>query len=217
MGTTSFRAAQALPGNPYDIVIEPIGEAVALKSRTGFLRAKSLCTGATGDDVGRVDEILAFFREDELPFTLICFDDDFRAGAWELLHRLGMLFTGVQTRLSASPRSNWPELPSDVEIAELGTEDLDSYLDLYYQAHGSAADQESETRPFERAELSMPGHHLYLLHVNGDPAAVAAMYVSGNIASSFNATVLFRFRRAATIRQVRLLRLCRARARQSPI
>jgi GNAT superfamily N-acetyltransferase len=66
---------------------------------------------------------------------------------------------------------------------------------MFYQAHGSVTERESEERPFERAELQMAGHHLYRLRVDGQDAAIASMFVHGGVASSLSATVLPAFRR----------------------
>ena len=59
-----------LPGNPFGVEICPFGDGVACKIRHPLLRGKNRIHGFGVADMDALDDLLHFYREDGLPYSL---------------------------------------------------------------------------------------------------------------------------------------------------
>lgn len=189
-----LQAAQALPGNPYGIDIVAFGKALALKARSQLLRSKNHVMGLDLANLLHIDGILEFYRSDHVQCSLSAYGEDFAGKARLQLAGCQVYQAGLVAQLVNVPCIEYPQLETNIEIRLLAAEERERYLEVFFRAHGFAEGVAEELHAFEYVENSLPGYHHYLLEIDGEVAAVAAMYTEGVIASEFNASVLPAFR-----------------------
>ncbi len=62
--------AAALPNNPFGVEVRTFGEGVAVKVRHPLLRSKNRIVGFRASDLPQLDDLLRFYQDDGLRFTL---------------------------------------------------------------------------------------------------------------------------------------------------
>lgn len=68
--TARMRALEAVPGNPFSVEIGAFGNGIACKVRHPLLHSKNRIMGFESGDLDILEDLLRFFRDERLRFTL---------------------------------------------------------------------------------------------------------------------------------------------------
>ncbi len=177
-----MRAAEALPGNPFEIEVRRFGRAVATRSaRLAIVEHANRVVGLEQADARQLPELLAFFRERGIRAR-------FEIGPAELTSALAVQLARervgverIETVLWAPIEALAPPRASEVEVRASPLEELDLFLDLW--AHGFALPDFvwDDVLRLQRAWFALPGFHRYVARLDGRAVAGAGLFVHDEV------------------------------------
>jgi hypothetical protein len=178
-----MRAAEALPGNPFEIEVRRFGRAVATRStRLAIVEHVNRVVGLELQDARALPEILAFFRERGIRAR-------FEIGPAELTSALAVQLARERVGVERIETVLWapvealaaPRRASDVEVRASPLEELELFLELW--AHGFALPELvwEEVLRVQRTWFALPGFQRYVARVDGRPIASAGLFVNGEV------------------------------------
>jgi len=188
------RLCKGLEGNPLGASVQALGPAVAVKYLAGGPIHSNQVLGLQADDLGPLDAILRFYREDDLRCGFQ-FNTHFLAP--EVARRLAekqVLVTGIVSTQYGVPTAA-PPPPPGVTVRCLPTEEHDDCLHLFLDVFEVPREEREGFLRTERLENSQPGTRLYIASVDGVPAAAAALDIRDGIGHLTAGATLPQFRR----------------------
>jgi hypothetical protein len=177
-----LRAAEALPGNPFEIEVRRFGRAIATRStRLAIVEHVNRVVALEQQDARALPELLAFFRERGIRAR-------FEIGPAELTSALAVQLARervgverIETVLWAPVEALIAPRASEVEVRPSPLEELDLFLELW--AHGFALPDFvwDDVLRLQRAWFALPGFHRYVARLDGRPVASAGLFVHGEV------------------------------------
>jgi hypothetical protein len=185
------------PGNPYDIVIQRFGNATAYMARgISFPGWWNRVVGLTTEDSDKLDDILGFFRGQQLQCNIDLAPTEFTSECARLLIQHGLYPTPSGTVLYGLPQVSNEALSEGVAIKEISLEDIDPLLELWADGFEfPAGPQRKVIMDIRKGAFSAPGSRLYIASVNNTPAAMAGLYIHDGIAYLSGGATLPAFRK----------------------
>ncbi|WP_409341207.1 GNAT family N-acetyltransferase [Paenibacillus sp. MBLB4367] len=188
--TDRMNAIRERPGNPEGVEVIGFGGATAFYAKTmpwsWFNTVKRL--GA--EDIGRLDEILLFYRERNRPCQFELIPSRTTPELMDALAERGFCQTGFHTTLYGVPDMEGTELPAELSIRELQEDEFELYGELHCVGSGMSADGRLYVAANNRVLYNRPGWRFFIGFVDGQPAGVGVMHMREGIASfTFAATV----------------------------
>lgn len=169
--TARARVVASQPGNPQGAALQRFGSAHSVRiAKRPDSRWLNRTLNLTADDLEQVEAILAFHREvgggylELAPAT----------ASHELMRALaerGAYQADFHTVTYGLPTREVDRPPPGVEVRRVERHEMDLFLDLYMRGFGYPSD----TNPHLRSWYDLPGWHLYLATVDGEPAGVAIL------------------------------------------
>ncbi len=197
-------AAAALPGNPFGIEVRTFGEGVAVRVRHPLLVSKNRIAGFRPGDLPELSDLLRFYREGGLRFTLTVPPGQMTPALFQKLTEAGLWSEGSGTVPALVP-ANLPPAPTEVLVRQASPQEKDLYLDLFQQAFADRDESAPEYRAFQWAEDALPGSGRYVAEMGGKPVAMASFPIVDGVGFFGTAGVLPPYRRrgiqSALIRQ----------------
>ncbi|MFD2169932.1 hypothetical protein [Tumebacillus lipolyticus] len=176
------QSMQAREGNPMGIVIEHFGSATAVGSAVlGGATNRVMCFG--DHEEGRLDEIIRFFAEHNLPFRFEICPGDVSADLLAKLADRGFEQNGFHAVMYGAPQTAPPVLPTELTIDQVAEQQFDLYGDLYVQSFGMPDWTKAGVAENNRLLSQRPGRTFYFAAVDHAPAAVASLFVADQVAN----------------------------------
>lgn len=186
-------APGVLPPPDVPLVVR-FGKTIAAKARFGRPTNKVFCFNR--DDVGRLDEILAYYAADTLDPTFYLTPASFHGDVAAALTAAGFhQFEFQQAILYGVPSRELTGAPRDIAIERISPANLDEYL--VTMADGFEWSPEWRDAAIEgvRKGFSPNEQHSFLARFRGEPAAVATLRIRDGVASLGGGATTPRFRR----------------------
>ena len=174
------RLCEGLDGNPLGASLQSFGEAVAIKYLDGGPIHANQVFGLEADDLGPLDAILRFYREDGLRCGLQVDTHVIEPEAARRLAEKQVLVTSlISTQYGALTAA--PPPPPGVTVSQVSDEARDDCLHLFLDVFEVPPEEREGLLLTERLESSQPGSRLYIASVDGVPAAAAALDIRDGI------------------------------------
>lgn len=183
-------------GNPEGVEIRTFGSTTGFYIKTMPWGLFNSVKGLSDEDTCKVGDIAAFYRErDRKPQV----DISPVGSSPKLLSSLtehGLVQEGFHSVLYGLPLQELPAVPDSVDIHEItDSAQFDQYAEVHCAASGMSLVHKHHFINNNIGLLHRPGWKLFLAYTDGIPAAVAAMHISGGIASCALAATLPPYRR----------------------
>lgn len=188
------RLCEGLNGNPLGASVQSFGQAVAIKYLAGGPIHSSQALGLEADDLGSLDDILRFYREDGLRCELQLNAHSIEPEAARRLAERQVLVTRVVSTQYGVPTAA-PPPPPGVTVRRLPAEEHDDCLNLFLDVFEVPREEREGFLRTERLETSQPGARLYIASVDGVPAAAAALDMRDGVGHLTAGATLPQFRR----------------------
>ena len=171
-----------LPGNPFGVEICPFGDGVACKIRHPLLRGKNRIHGFGVADMDALDDLLHFYREDGLPYSLTVVQGGMTEALFTHLTAAPLWSAGSGTVPVIVPdgRADDDALPG-VTIRRSGPEEKELYLDLFQQAFAGRDEADPAYRAIQWAEDALPGGARYIAESDGRPVGMASFPITDGV------------------------------------
>lgn len=173
-------ALAALPGNPFGVELRffGAGDGVACKVRHRILRGKNRILAFTAEDLPLLDDLLAFYRRDGLPFLFFVPHGQTTETLFKALTAAGMWSSGESAVPFLVPDGRAddmaPPTSPDILVRLSGLEEKKLYLDLFQQAFQHRDERDPEYRAFQWGEDTLPQSPRYVAEINGVPVGFAS-------------------------------------------
>ncbi|REK76835.1 N-acetyltransferase [Paenibacillus paeoniae] len=152
--------------------------------------------GYSDEDIDRLEEVMTFYRERERRFQLEIDPIGVSPKLFRHLSESGLFQEGFHSVLYGLPGMEAPELPPEIKIRQIYDEhEFDHFAGIHCVGSGMDIIHKHHFANNNIGLLNRPGWRLYLAYWKEEPAAVAVMYGSGNIASLTLAATAPQFRR----------------------
>lgn len=178
-------------GNPEGVEISCFGQTTAFYIKTMPWGLFNSVKGISDADEDKLAEITQFFRTKNRAFQVDVDPADCGTRLFEALHRNGLRQTGFHSFLYGLPKQEQPELSPRIRIVEVDSPDVfDSYAEIHCLGAGMSLPDKQHFANNNIGLLNRPGWKLFLGYWDNVPAGVAAMHISGDIASCALAATL---------------------------
>jgi GNAT superfamily N-acetyltransferase len=178
-----------LPGNPEGVTVAHFGGATALAcTARPTLDFVNSAHGLDPAEPARVDEVTAFYRA---AGTRGHVEVAPARGIEDVTARLaaaGWSHTGFHCSLHG--RAVPPKAPGAVEVVEAGPADVPDFSRILAEGHGVPAAERAAAQAGTATWYGRDGWRLYLALLEGEPAAAAALTVTGGLGYLANAATL---------------------------
>ncbi len=188
------RLCEGLDGNPMGASLREFGPAVAVKYLDGGFIHASRVFGLGLDDLGSLDAILNFYREDGLRCDFQITDQSIEPETALRLAEKSLLVTGPISTLYGVPTAAPPPPPGVTVLRADGTAREDCFQ-LFMDVFEVPPEEREGILRTERPENSLPGSRLYMALVDGVPAAAASMDIRDGIGHLTAGATLPQYRR----------------------
>ena len=193
------RLCEQIEGNPLGASVQAFDQAIALKYLAGGPIHSNQVFGLGADtlgadDLGPLDAILRFYREDGLRCDLQFDGHSIEPDAASRLAEKGLLVTRVVSTQFGVPAPA-PPLPPGVTVRRVVGEALEDCFQLFMDVFEVPPEEREEILLTERVENSQPGTRLYIASVDGTPAAAAALDIRDGVGHLTAGATLPQFRR----------------------
>ena len=193
------RLCEQIEGNPLGASVQAFGQAIALKYLAGGSIHSNQVFGLEADtlgadDLGSLDAILRFYREDGLRCDLQFDGHSLEPDAASRLAEKGLLVTRVVSTQFGVPAPA-PPPPPNVTVRRVIGEALEDCFQLFMDVFEVLPEEREEILLTERVENSQPGSRLYIASVDGVPAAAAALDIRDGVGHLTAGATLPQFRR----------------------
>ncbi|MCP1308771.1 GNAT family N-acetyltransferase [Paenibacillus tyrfis] len=193
--TSRIRSIGERSGNPEGVEIRKFGSSTAFYIRTMPWGLFNSLKGFSQEDLGRLEEIIHFYRERDRAFQLDLNPGSASPTLCRHLAENGLFQESFHSVLYGLPREDLPELPPNIKIRQIDNQtDFDIYAGIHCVGSGMDLAHKHHFVNNNIGLLNRPGWKLFLAYWNDVPAAVAVMYVSGDIASFTLAATIPEFR-----------------------
>lgn len=188
--SVAFHAARmgalaVLSGNPFGVTIRSFGEGLACKVRHPLLAGKNRILGFRHQDLNLLDDLVHFYREENLRFTLSVPPGETTFALFQRLVQAGLWSAGSGTVPALIPTEdaygNTPSLPCVISIRRSGLEERELYLNLFQEAFAHREESDPEYRVFQWAEDSLEQTTRYIAEVEGKPIAMASFPIFNGV------------------------------------
>ena len=193
------RLCEQIEGNPLGASVQAFDQAIALKYLAGGPIHSNQVFGLGvdtlgSDDLGSLDAILRFYREDGLRCDLQFDGHSLEPDAASRLAEKGLLVTRVVSTQFGVPAPA-PPPPPGVTVRRVIGEALEDCFQLFMDVFEVLPEEREEILLTERVENSQPGSRLYIASVDGVPAAAAALDIRDGVGHLTAGATLPQFRR----------------------
>ena len=193
------RLCEQIEGNPLGASVQAFDQAIALKYLAGGPIHSNQVFGLGvdtlgSDDLGSLDAILRFYREDGLRCDLQFDGHSLEPDAASRLAEKGLLVTRVVSTQFGVPAPA-PPPPPNVTVRRVIGEALEDCFQLFMDVFEVLPEEREEILLTERVENSQPGSRLYIASVDGVPAAAAALDIRDGVGHLTAGATLPQFRR----------------------
>jgi hypothetical protein len=186
-------APGVLPPPNVPLVVR-FGKTIAAKARFGRPSNKVFCFNR--DDVGRLDEILAYYAADTLEPTFYLTPASFHSDVAAVLAAAGFYqFEFQQAIMYGVPSRELTGSPRDITIERVSSENLDDFVLTMADGFEWAPDWRNAAIEGARKSFSPSDQHSFLARYRGEPAAVATLRIKDGVASLGGGATAPRFRR----------------------
>lgn len=185
-------------GNPFDIQIKRFGNATASMARAITLADWwNRVINMEEADAAYLDDILAFFRAERQPLNIDMEPTVFTDTFSKLLTERGLYPINNGTVLYGLPQPDEVALPPDVNIREVGLDELDLFVQLWADGFEFQPGSDTDTiKTIRKGTFSIPGSRRYIAYVNGTPAAMAGLYIDDGMGFLSGGATLPAFRKS---------------------
>ncbi|MGC4046340.1 MAG: GNAT family N-acetyltransferase [Armatimonas sp.] len=184
-----------LPGNPFGVELRVLSNGIACKVRHPLLKGKNRIIGFRPDDLDSLDELLDFYREDKLRFSLFVPQGQMTPELFECFVQAGLWSAGSGTVPALVPGGDYTPSAPEIQVRRSEPEEKEAYLDLFQQAFDHRDERVPEYRPIQWAEDSLPGGARYIAEIEGKPVGMASFPVANGVGFMGTAGVLPEYRR----------------------
>ncbi|MGN7385099.1 GNAT family N-acetyltransferase [Paenibacillus sp. SAFN-117] len=183
-------------GNPNGVEIRRFGKSTAFYVREMPWSLFNSVKGFSHEDLGRLEEIVQFYRERQRAFQMDINPVGCSPELFKELARHGLQQEGFHSVLYGLPKAELPTLPAEISIREVkDEEDFQHYAEVHCVGSGMAPVHKHHFFNNNIGLLGRPGWRIYLASWQEQPAAVAVMHISDDIASCTLAATAPQFRR----------------------
>jgi len=174
-----MRVIEARSGEP--IGVRRFGEAAALLCRHVPSPHFNAVVGLRGGQEGLIAEIDGWYRENNLSPRFVIAPGDLTAEMGRTLAQRGYAATDTETMLyGAAPAPASPAAGHDiVEVDAPGL--MEDFLDALLSGWGIAAEHHEPAKANMRGWLGIPDWRLFLVRIDGKPAAAAKLFVKDGV------------------------------------
>lgn len=184
----------ALPGNPFGVELRPLAAGVAVKVRSPLLRGKNRIVGFGETDLGILDDLLRFYRADNLPVQLFVAQEQMTPRVFQRLAEAGLWSAGSGTVPVIAAGNVVAATPPGITIRRSGMEEKETYLDLFQRAFNNRLERAPEYRTFQWAEDSLPGGARYIAEMDGEAVGIASFVIIDGVGLCATAGVVPEYR-----------------------
>ena len=208
----------AVPANPDGYQFYETPDVRAYLTTNPHARLFRWAIGLTRCADQAVHDVFQFFKSADVKARFRIPPDGMYPGRAKLMTELGMAHSGFHTILYAPlvalSKAARPEpVDPSITIEEVqATGPVEDFLDVQLGGWGVPPEAFDYLKTLRRCWIATPGHRSYLAKINGEPAAHAMMFESGDIAYLSGANTLPQHRRKGLQTALILRRIADARA-----
>ena len=160
---------ESAPGDVHDDQIVRFGKTIACKHRGPWRPSKVFCFN--GDDVGLLDEVLAFFGDIEPIFYLA--HGGFTPAVAQALTAAGFCMCDwTQTILYGLPAAEAAQPPPGITIEPVTANTIDAAAEVAAEGNGWAQPWREDAKDGVRQSIHREHFQLFLARYQGEPAGV---------------------------------------------
>ena len=178
-GLSRVTVLQSLPGNPVGIEVRRIGCAIALLAKHFANPNFNRVAGLKADQAGEVEPLVRWYRDNNIAprFEILPRENDGELG--RELSRLGLYPSEFHTSLTrdVSPVASAPEAAIE-QVRDAAS--MDAFLDAYI-AGWKIPDGPGFKRNVSTRWLNRLGWSMFLVRVDGQPAAEAILFIENGV------------------------------------
>jgi len=187
-----MKVLERLPGNPVGISWRWIDDtAVALMS---YLPAFSRVVGLRADHEHHIDPLVRWYREHDVKPTFELVPGHYEAGLGRELARHGFLQSGFHASLVASLPAPGPTTAAHIVEHVTTRSMMEDYLEAYVAGWRIPSEDQPVFKNNVRPWLDQPGWSLYVVRIDGTPAAAATLFMHDRVGYLADATTAPSFR-----------------------
>ena len=161
------------------------GEGLACKVRHPRQSGKNRVLGFRPDDLDLLDELVRFYREERLHFTLSVSPGQTTFELFQRLVQAGLWSAGGGTVPALVPTWSTSEeahpTQSGIYVRRSGLEEREIYLNLFQEAFAQREESAPEYRAFQWAEDALPQTTRYIAEIEGKPVGMASFPILDGI------------------------------------
>ena len=182
-------------GNPVGVEIRRFGSATALYARDIPITDFNKVLNFGPDNVGHLDEMIAFFAERNMPFAIDVIPSRTSPELFAALHERGFYQHGFHTALYGLPNTERPaHIAPNVTVRPMREEELELSDPVYARAMELPPAAMLRLAENNRGLYEHPDWRLYLALVDDEPAGFAWMILRDGVAAFALAGTLPEFR-----------------------
>lgn len=187
-------AIQARPGNPEGIELLEAGNALCLYSKTMPWASFNTVKGCEQSDQGWIERILSFYESKQRKPQWEITPGRVEAAYLAELASKGFYHSGYHTAMVVVLGNRIPNdqmsCPPGIRIESMNADQFNVYALIHCRSFGLSDEGIPPVAANNAVLYDRPGWRFYLAYVDEQPAATAAMYLHGDVASlTFSATL----------------------------
>lgn len=189
-----LKAIQGIQGNPMQVEMEQFGKAVAFTAKQIPGPAFNTVRGLHGEDIDKIDEILTFFQEREIPAQFELTPASVSEELLNLLTERGYSQNRFHTTLYGSCEESSPMYHPEVAIHKLDKKDFHTFADIYTKAFQMPVFLKDAVAQNNAVLYGKTGWSFYLATIGQEPAGIGVLFIQDGIAEMAAAATLTDFR-----------------------
>lgn len=189
-----FGALRDLPQNPYQAEVRWFGNALAVKNKSPELRGKQRVTGLRASDATHLDDLLDWYRRDQLRCSILVDYGETDATLFRRLAAAGLVSSGSGSTIAWMDEGEPRQPLVEVVVRESPASERELYLDLFQQCFCDRGEAKPAYRPIQWAEDALPAGKRYIAEVGGQLVGFASMPIIDGVAICGTAGTLPKFR-----------------------
>ncbi|MUK89390.1 GNAT family N-acetyltransferase [Ornithinibacillus sp. L9] len=179
--TSRLEAIENLPDNPMGVEIQDFGKARAFSVKGIPGPSYNTVKGITGDDVGYIEQILAFYKKRDIPARFEITPATSTPELFQQLQRQGFYQHNFHTTLYGSINELHTGLHASVSIRKLKKDEFPIFADIYVRGFSMPDFLKEFVAQNNEVLYENPSWHFYVAQVEGEPVGIGVLHMKDHI------------------------------------
>lgn len=189
-----LKAIESIPGNPMQVEIRRFGKAVVFTAKQIPGPAFNTVRGLHGEDSEKVEAILSYFQDREIPAQFELIPAFVSPDLLKLLTERGYRLSKYHRTLYGACEEASPIYYPRIDIQRLGKNDFHTFAAIYTKAFQMPDFLTDAVAQNNAVLYDVPGWNFFLASIEQEPAGIGVLFMKNGIAEMAAAATLPKFR-----------------------